>query len=112
MVVDEAEAGGVGARVRAVREGRSLTQAEVAERAGVRWLAISRLENGHTRPRPGTVRKLAEALGVPVETLTGAEGLPRLGESLGTRPKGVSQRERPHFEGTPAADAVSEGRGD
>ncbi len=103
MVVD----GGVGARVRAVREGRSLTQSEVAERAGVKVVAISRLENGHTRSRPGTVRKLAGALGVPVETLTGAEGLPSLGERQQER-----HRERPRLDGTPAADAVSEGRGE
>lgn len=103
----ETKAGEIGARVRAVREGRALTQREVAERAGVGMEQISRIENGRRQPRATTIRRLAEALGVPVETLTGAEGLPRLAERQQER-----QRERPRLSGTPAADAVSEGRGE
>ncbi len=98
---------GVGARIRAARKGRALEQRHVATRSGITPEQLSRIENGHMEPRPKTIRHLAEALDVPVETLTGAEGLP----SLGARQQ-VRQRERPRLDGTPAADAVSEGRGE
>ncbi len=62
--------GEIGARVRAVREGRALTQQEVAERSGLGPEQISRIENGRRRPRAKTLRRLAEALGVAVEYLT------------------------------------------
>ncbi len=96
------ETRGIGARVKAVRAGRALMQAELAERVGTSQVHISRIETGHRVPRARMVRSLAEALGVPVETLTGAEDL--LGEA-------GDARERPSFGEPLAADAVSEGRG-
>lgn len=64
--------GGIGARVREARLGRSLTQAELAERAGISTDALVKAERGHRRPYPANLRKIAEALGVAVEYLTGA----------------------------------------
>ncbi len=104
---DEVKMGGIEARVRAAREGRAYTQEEVSQMAGIGTVQLSRIENGHMRPRAKTIRHLAEALDVTVETLTGAEGLPYLGARQQER-----QRDRPRLEGTPAADAVSEGRGE
>ncbi len=65
----------IGARVRRVREGRALTQQEVARRAGLAMDAMSRIENGYRRPRPSTLQRLAAALDVAVERLTGATDL-------------------------------------
>ena len=52
-------------RLRECRERALLTQAELAEKAGVSEVTINRLENGRHAPRFSTVRKLAAALGVP-----------------------------------------------
>ena len=42
---------------------RAMSQADLAQRAGVTEATISRLEQpGHSPPRPSTVRKLADAL--------------------------------------------------
>ncbi len=64
----------IGDRVRAIRRRRALTQAELAEAAELSTDAVVKLENGKHEPRPKTVRKLADALDVPVETLTVGEG--------------------------------------
>ncbi len=61
----------LGARLKELRLARALTQVEVSEKAGLALDAVSKIETGRRRPRPGTVRKLAEALGVGVEELTG-----------------------------------------
>lgn len=54
-----------GDRVRELRQAAYLTQAELAERAGIRSERLSRLENGtQTNMFRTTVRALAEALGV------------------------------------------------
>lgn len=63
----------IGDRVRALRKRKALTQAELAEAAGVSTDTIVKLENARHEPRPPTVRKLADALGVEVEVLTTGE---------------------------------------
>jgi transcriptional regulator with XRE-family HTH domain len=56
-------------RVRAL-----LTQQELAERAGVGYPTISRIENDHAEPHFRTIRKLAKALGVdPADLVKGDE---------------------------------------
>jgi len=50
--------------LRELRERVSLSQEELAERAGVSRTTIADLELGKRRPHPKTRRKLAEALGV------------------------------------------------
>jgi transcriptional regulator with XRE-family HTH domain len=63
-------------RLREFRERSVLTQAELAELAGVSEVQINRIENGHADPRPSTIRKLAAALGVePVELTTPLPGV-------------------------------------
>ncbi len=52
--------------LRELRESRVMTQADVAASMGVESSAVARLEAGGHKPRPSTLRKLAEALGVDV----------------------------------------------
>ena len=61
-------------RLRRARLGAGLTQMQVAVRAGTGLPTISRLETGATGPRPETVRKLADALGVSPAWLLFGEG--------------------------------------
>lgn len=76
---------GIGERLREIRRGRALTQAELAERASIGADVVSQLENDHRAPRTKTIRNLAEALGVRVESLTGAP------EPLDVQTNGVAQ---------------------
>ena len=50
--------------LRELREGAVLTQAELAELAGVTPATVSDLEMGKRKPRPSTIRKLGKALKV------------------------------------------------
>lgn len=59
-------------RLKALRERKALSLAELAERAGVSKNTLFRLEHGSPAPYPRTIRKLAEALGVEPAELTGA----------------------------------------
>ncbi|MDP9438611.1 MAG: helix-turn-helix domain-containing protein [Actinomycetota bacterium] len=62
--------GEIGQNVRGLRLRRALTQEELADAAGVSSAAITKIELGRRVPRPGTLRKIAAALRVPVEQLT------------------------------------------
>ncbi len=54
----------LGQRLREARRRAVLTQAELALKAGVALITVTRLENeeGESNPRPETVRRLAKAL--------------------------------------------------
>ncbi len=56
-----------GAKLRAIRALRNLTQAQLAEKAGVSANAIAEYEQDKRDLRTDTVRKLCEALGVQVK---------------------------------------------
>jgi len=57
--------------LRVYRDLRGLTQAALAERAGVNRVTVAEIETGRKQGSVATVRKLAAALGVTVEDLTG-----------------------------------------
>ncbi len=57
-------------RLRSLRLERAMTQADLAEAAGVTPGTILRLERGERPPFPTTIRKLGEALGVDVRVFT------------------------------------------
>ena len=59
----------IGEQVRSWRAARKLTQATLAEKAGVGDVLVARLELGQTDPRLSSLRKLAAALGVTVGEL-------------------------------------------
>ncbi len=63
--------GSFGRNLRTVRAFKGIGQDELAAKSGINRTSISLLENGYRRPRRNTVEKLAEALGVEVETLEG-----------------------------------------
>ncbi len=69
----------IGDRLREVREGRGLSQKDLSASSGVHFNTVSGIEAKRQKPHPSTLRKLAAALGVEVEDLTGApkeEALP------------------------------------
>jgi len=69
--------------LRRARETALLTQAELAERAGVQRATVNRIETGATAARFATVRRLAEALGVPAADLLSPTDAPT-GADVGT----------------------------
>ena len=56
-------------RLRALRKARELSQAELAERAGVHFTQISRYERGETKPATEAAAGLARALDTTVDYL-------------------------------------------
>ena len=70
---------GLGKAVRFLREEAKVTQAALAEKAGVSASSISRIEAAEVDPTWGSVRKLAAALGVSIEFL--AEAAERFDET-------------------------------
>jgi transcriptional regulator with XRE-family HTH domain len=60
----------IGRNLRRLREDRLLTQAELAERAGIALSSLVRIENDQVDPRFSSIRKLAEALDTDPRELT------------------------------------------
>ena len=61
-------------KMKALRQARVLSQRELARMAGLTQMTVWRLENGYRDARPGTIRKLAQVLGVePKELVKGEE---------------------------------------
>ncbi|WP_226909827.1 helix-turn-helix domain-containing protein [Georgenia ruanii] len=60
--------------LRARREELSLSRRDVVEETGLSYPYISQLEGGYRAPSMGSARKLADALGLPVEDLVRASG--------------------------------------
>jgi transcriptional regulator with XRE-family HTH domain len=61
-----------GARLKAIREQRGWSPGELAERAGVPYETIYRVERGtHQEPRVSIAAKLARTLGVSLDVLAG-----------------------------------------
>jgi len=70
----------VGPRLRALRQQRDLTLADLAEATGISVSTLSRLESGQRRPNLELLLPLARAHGVPLDELVGAPatGDPRI----------------------------------
>lgn len=80
-VSDESITRSVGRRLRAARERAGITQAELAERAGLQAESISRIETGQRALSLGNLGRLATALEVGLGDLIDegrAEPMPRL----------------------------------
>jgi len=59
--------------LRVIREYRGLTQAQLAEKAGIEQPQISAIENGRRTGTAQTLKALATALGAPLEVLVGKD---------------------------------------
>jgi transcriptional regulator with XRE-family HTH domain len=59
----------LGWAVRRLRFEAGLTQNALAQRAGLHPSRVSRIENGRDNPRWGTVRRIADGLGVSLKEL-------------------------------------------
>jgi transcriptional regulator with XRE-family HTH domain len=59
-----------GASIRAIRDPLGIPQHELAARAGISRSHMNKIEQGVEQPSPATVRKIADALGVPLEAIT------------------------------------------
>jgi transcriptional regulator with XRE-family HTH domain len=56
-------------KLKALRQERVLSQRDLASMAGLTQMTVWRIENGYRDARPGTIRKLARALGVEPKEL-------------------------------------------
>ena len=62
-------------QLRAWRLRRFLTQKQLAEKVGVPYQTVQRWEAGQSKPRPGSLKRLCEALDVTVDDLLTPEEL-------------------------------------
>jgi transcriptional regulator with XRE-family HTH domain len=86
--------------LREIRLRRGLSQADLTAVTGVAEFTISEIESGkRANPRPSTLRKLAQALGVEVADLYGEPAVP-LAEAPGEAgpPRVSKDRLQEHFE--------------
>src|SRR5437763_12109416 len=96
----KSDIGSFAGRLRELREGIGLTQAQLAERAGLHISAITRFEQGLREPSLATAAELATALNVKVDDLLKP---PRGGpEAIAKKPRGRPPRATPAT--PPAAD--------
>lgn len=56
--------------LKALRESNGDTQVSLASRAGISETALNQIEQGKAKPRPKTIQKLADALGVPIAAIS------------------------------------------
>lgn len=62
----------IGDNLKRLRTLRALTQAELAQKAGLTPATVVRIERNQAEPHMSTIRKLAESLGVdPAELVKG-----------------------------------------
>jgi transcriptional regulator with XRE-family HTH domain len=59
----------IGSIFKEARLKRGLTQTEVAEKAGLHWNTIAKVEREEQKPEFGTVKRIAKVLNVDISTL-------------------------------------------
>jgi transcriptional regulator with XRE-family HTH domain len=59
-----------GVAIRELRNALGISQSALAAAAGVDRTAIWRIERDGTQPRPETLRKIADRLGVPLDAIS------------------------------------------
>ena len=74
----------LGRKIRELRKKRKLSQTELAEKAGVALMTISRLERGEHDPHVRTLWRIARSLGVPFLELMRSAGYAENEEDAGT----------------------------
>jgi len=61
----------IGEKVKHERYAQTMTQAELAKKAGITAAALVKIENNQSDPHVSTIRKLSDALGVEPRYLIG-----------------------------------------
>jgi transcriptional regulator with XRE-family HTH domain len=80
---DAAEAGRLGAHVRALRRLRGLTLVQLAQAAELSHPFLSQLERGHAQPSLASLRRIARALdSSPIELIAAAQAAPPASERI------------------------------
>jgi transcriptional regulator with XRE-family HTH domain len=97
---------GVGKRIRDCREAKKISQATLAKLVGLSTAAIWNWETKGTVPRPETLTKVAEALGVSENYLF--DGDDRLVSSLVSKPAKVLRAPLIRVQAKPSTDTVAE----
>ena len=64
----------VGRSLRAIRKGQGLTLEKLSALSGVHRDDLGKYERGEATPRPETVRRIAGALGVHIDSISGGMG--------------------------------------
>lgn len=59
-----------GEKVKALRKEKGLSQRQLGEKMGVKQQTVAQYEKAIEQPKLSTVRKIAEALGIPLSELT------------------------------------------
>ena len=93
----------IGQNIRRVRKERGLSQPTLAKLSGVPQPSISNIEGGRREPQQATLRKLADALGVPPATLMTEGDTTEAWETLGRIQDNTSVLER-YMENPPDED--------
>jgi len=81
----------IGILIRRARKARNLSQAELAERAGISQAVISYYENERASPSDSTSEKLAAALGLKADDLTSVERAAGLSSDASAGLEGLSR---------------------
>jgi transcriptional regulator with XRE-family HTH domain len=87
------------ARLREIRLSAGLTQAALAEKAGLHHMAVVKLEHGSREPAWATLLALAEALGVTLNDFVTPASGDEPPQPPAPRPRGRSRREQADPEG-------------
>jgi transcriptional regulator with XRE-family HTH domain len=94
-------------RIGELRESRGMTQAELANRAGIAVRTISRIECGDTVPGPKTTDRISRALGVESESILRSETVGRVARerAAGITNLDVRQAIRTLLDSSPETDS-------
>jgi len=86
----------IGRNLASARKAKGRTQAQVAEKAGLDTVSLSRIERGIVAPSLATLDKLAEELGAPLGSLLDGTSarLPTLTEAIGRELEPLSDEDR------------------
>lgn len=63
----------IGARIKALRQGKGMTQQTLADECDIETPNLSRIENGNTNPTIKSLWKISNALGVKLKDLVDVE---------------------------------------
>ena len=59
----------IGAIFKEARLKKGLTQVEVAEKAGIHWNTVAKVEREEQKPEYLTIKRIAKVLGIDISTL-------------------------------------------